>query len=141
MTEKRKTTYVAFDGTEFQNKNECKNYENNKLLENLRGSFLYDFFGKPISILKIIEQKNQIRIVDLHSKEAVKAFTGVLNLDKYDFPWTKPGIYFYTALDDGTVWHSIKSFYKKIEEIYDIFSIAKRLEKEKGNDKNDSISS
>lgn len=132
MTEKRKTTYIAFDGAEFQNKKECKNYEDNKILANLKDSFFYDFYGKPISILKIIEQKNQIRIVDLHSKEAVKAFTDVMNLDKYDFPWTKPDIYFYTALDDGTVWHSFKDFYKKIDEIYDIFSIAKRLKEEKG---------
>lgn len=132
MTEKRKITYVAFDGIEFQNKNECKNYENNKLLENLRGSFFYDFFGKPIPIPKMIKQINRVSIADLRSEEAVKAFTGVLNLDKYDFPWTKPGIYFFTQLEDGTTWHSIKSFYKKIEEIYDIFSIAKRLEKEKG---------
>nr|DAD98606.1 MAG TPA: hypothetical protein [Siphoviridae sp. ctTnV63] len=139
MTEKRKTTYVAFDGTEFQNKNECKNYENNKLLENLRGSFFYDFFGKPIPIFKMIKQINRVSIADLRSEEAVKVFTGVLKLDKYDFPWTKPGIYFFTHLEDGTTWHSIKSFYKKIEEIYDIFSIAKRLEKEKGNDNNDSI--
>lgn len=135
-----KTTYIAFDGKEFDDENLCAEYEyQKKYYTSLSMAHFYDYRGreKPLSTV-ITNEANLIFMAYLPSKEAVKTFRkiwaeqGLIGTDGM----IEPGFYFYEddKCDDKELWHMVDSFPEYIANQYHSYTIAKRVKEQFDNE-------
>lgn len=135
-----KTTYIAFDGKEFDDEDLCLEYEaQKKYYSSLNAAHFYDSKGreKPLNRV-IVDEANRIFMAYLPSKEAVESFKeiwaeqGLIGTDGI----IEPGFYFYEddKCDDKELWHMVDSFPEYIANQYHSYTIAKRAKEQFDNE-------
>lgn len=133
-----KTTYIAFDGKEFNDEDLCLDYENHKKYsEPLRNARFYNFKGQEISINDYIaDGKDMVGTVVLPTIEAIKSFQEIesqLN-DNYEVSGiTEPGLYFYED-SGGNYWHTIEEFPYELANYYNNYRIARKIKEQLDNE-------
>ena len=85
MTEK--TIYVAFDGKEFEDEYDCREYELSENAKNIDDDLLmYDENGKQMFITQFDYDYNRIDYVIFKSKQAYDCFTLSMDYCEYTYP-------------------------------------------------------
>ena len=121
MTEK--TVYIAFDGKEFDNENECERYES-KELQNKYGEslFVYNKDGKKISLDEDCRLCQDSYYITCKTKEAFdylnKIFDGYVNTIDYDGKF--PASFYYDFTADR--WKEIATHIKELQKEIDMLS-------------------
>lgn len=136
ITMEIKTTYVAFDGKEFDDEDLCFEYEGKTRYPVLLGQAkFYDRRGNKIILQDIIFGYNNAYFVDLPTEETVKQYkelekaVGNAGADNIN----KPGFYFYEETH-GKYWHKVKDFPEFIADEYDSYRIAKKIKEQLDNE-------
>lgn len=135
-----KTIYIAFDGKEFDDENECFEYEcYEKYLKPFANAHFYNSKGQEQPLKDVIMyQANRTFMTYLPTVEAVEAFKeimkeqniiGVNNI-------TKPGFYFYEDYncDEEDYWHRVEDFPNYIANRYDSYTKAKKVKEQLENE-------
>lgn len=121
MTEK--TVYVAFDGNEFEDYNECEKYESKELQDKYGKDLLaYDEEGKLISIDDYYLAQNSAYVV-CKSKEALDYLNKTLNyngVNEIDYEGKFPASFYYDFNTDE--WEEIEPRIKELQEEIDTLS-------------------
>lgn len=135
-----KTTYIAFDGKEFDDKDLCLEYEHQKkYCTSLSKARFYDSKGREKPLNKVIAgEADSIFIVYLPSKEAVESFKeiwaeqGLIGTDGM----IEPGFYFYEDCGgyEEEYWYRIEDFPEIIADTYDIYRMAKSVKERLDNE-------
>ena len=121
MTEK--TVYIAFDGEEFEDYNECERYES-KELQNKYGEslFVYNEDGKKISLDEDDRLCQDSYYITCKTKEALdylnKIFDGYVNTIDYDGKFPASFYYDFTA----NRWKEIATHIKELQKEIDMLS-------------------
>lgn len=131
-----KTTYVAFDGKEFNDEDLCLEYEGKtRYSALLKQAKFYDKRGNKLTLRNIINEYDVIYFINLPTEEAVKQYkeleevVGDVGIDDID----KPGLYFYEETHDK-YWHTVKDFPEFLADKYDSYRIAKKLKEQLDNE-------
>lgn len=122
MTEK--TTYIAFDGKEFEDYNECERYENKELQDKYGKDLLvYNEDGELIPFNNDYSLAQDSAYVVCKSKEALDYLNKTLNynrVDKIDYEGKFPASFYYNFEMDE--WEEIAPHIKELQEEIDMFS-------------------
>lgn len=131
-----KTIYIAFDGKEFNDKDECLEYERRKkYLKPFAKAHFYNFKGQEISVNDAINDIDMVFIVFLPTIEAVKSFRELnyqLTLSESN-DITEPGIYFFEEAGEKD-WHEIEDFPCELANTYDRYKTAKQIKEQLENE-------
>ena len=120
---KEKTVYIAFDGEEFEDYNECERYES-KELQNKYGEslFVYNEDGKKISLDEDDRLCQDSYYITCKTKEALdylnKIFDGYVNTIDYDGKFPASFYYDFTA----NRWKEIATHIKELQKEIDMLS-------------------
>ena len=120
---KEKTVYIAFDGEEFEDYNECERYES-KELQNKYGEslFVYNEDGKKISLDEDDRLCQDSYYITCKTKEALdylnKIFDGYVNTIDYDGKF--PASFYYDFTADR--WKEIATHIKELQKEIDMLS-------------------
>ena len=120
---KEKTVYIAFDGEEFEDYNECERYES-KELQNKYGEslFVYNEDGKKISLDEDYRLCQDSYYITCKTKEALdylnKIFDGYVNTIDYDGKFPASFYYDFTA----NRWKEIATHIKELQKEIDILN-------------------
>ena len=120
---KEKTIYIAFDGKEFEDENECERYES-KELQNKYGEslFVYNKDGKKISLDEDYRLCQDSYYITCKTKEALdylnKIFDGYVNTIDYDGKF--PASFYYDFTADR--WKEIATHIKELQKEIDMLS-------------------
>ena len=133
-----KTTYIAFDGKEFDDEDLCTEYEGKirypALLEQAK---FYDSRGNRVAPQYVINDSDLAYFISLPTEEAVKQYkkleeaAGHVGIDNMN----KPGFYFYEDTETNEYWHKVEDFPEFIANTYDSYKMAKSI-KERLNNEN-----
>ena len=127
-----KTTYIAFDGKEFDDENLCAEYESATRYPALSTQAkFYNYKGEKLTLQSVINEDDVADMVNLPTEDAVKQFK------KLDMVVTDdikiPGFYFYE--DTGTkYWHKVEDFPEFIANTYDSYRMAKSVKERLDNE-------
>lgn len=132
--------YKAFDGKEFDDENDCFEYEHcKKYLELLANARFYNCHGQGLSLRDVIMyHANLVFMTYLPTTEAIEAFKeimegqGLVGANNI----IKPGFYFYEDYncDDENYWHRIEDFPNYIVNRYDSYIKAKEVKERLKNE-------
>ena len=124
------TTYVAFDGSEFDDEDDCLAYERTmKATDYEKEIFFYNVNREPVPLH--VEDLNDVYFVNIKTEKACQWFvdrsqdcgsTHPWSYDshrKNDFPMT--GFFWFDTNDD--TWHHWKTEFEKLNEIRDHFQL------------------
>lgn len=133
------TIYKAFDGKEFDNEEDCQNYETQEKYGNpLDPCAFYNANGKRIPTRDVIDDcADTVFIAHLPTAETVQVFNDLLAIGEgYNYApddITQPGLYFY---EDCLYkyWHEIESFPEFIANTYEIYREAKKIKEQLKNE-------
>ena len=120
---KEKTVYIAFDGEEFEDYNECERYES-KELQNKYGEslFVYNEDGKKISLDEDCRLCQDSHYITCKTKEALdylnEIFDGYVNTIDYDGKF--PASFYYDFTADR--WKEIATHIKELQKEIDMLS-------------------
>lgn len=132
------TIYKAFDGKEFNDEKDCRDYEMQKKYTNpLDTCAFYSADGKRMSTRDAIDDyADTVFIAYLPTAETVQVFNDLLTSEGYTYApndITKPGLYFYEECQDK-YWHEIESFPEFIANTYEIYRKAKKIKEQLKNE-------
>lgn len=134
MTEK--TTYIAFDGVEFEFEDECLEYENTcHYYKSLTNAHFYNFHGQEIAPNDLVYNIECVYIALLPTMEAVEGFKEIernLGYEEVD-EITKPGFYFYEELEEKS-WHKVEEFPQFVANTFEIYNTAKQIKERLENE-------
>ena len=121
MTEK--TVYIAFDGEEFEDYNECERYESKELQNKYEESlFVYNKDGKKISLDEDYYLCQDSYYITCKTKEALdylnKIFDGYVNTIDYDGKF--PASFYYDFTADR--WKEIATHIKELQKEIDMLN-------------------
>ena len=120
---KEKTVYIAFDGEEFEDYNDCERYES-KELQNKYGEslFVYNEDGKKISLDEDCRLCQDSYYITCKTKEALdylnKIFDGYVNTIDYDGKF--PASFYYDFTADR--WKEIATHIKELQKEIDMLN-------------------
>lgn len=123
------TTYVAFDGVEFEDEDDCRAYERKLQAVDYEGEiFFYDINRKPISLH--VEDLDDVYFVNIETEKAFKWFLdrcvdgGATHPWYYNArrtePFPKTGFFWY---DDNGDWHHWQTEMESLRAIGDYFQL------------------
>ena len=122
---KEKITYIAADGKEFDEKDECIEYETACMI---KGLHFYDDDKKPV----LVHSDNFNRFctvyyVQAESKEALDALNKLCEINGYDIIDyeelnTEYDDLFYWS-DDDDAWHSLRNDIKELKDLAEHFQV------------------
>lgn len=118
MTEK--TTYIAFDGKEFEDYNECERYESKVMQEKL---LVYDDEGELLSLDSDYYLSQNSAYVVCKSEEALNYLNKTFDYNKVnsiDYEGKFPASFYYNFETDE--WEEITLHIKELQEEIDMFS-------------------
>lgn len=129
MNMETKTIYVAFDGKEFIDEDECLFYEKETRYPALAKEHFYNYYGREISFQEFFENPDSVYIVTLYSNEAVREFNELMT--EYVFPTdiSTTGLYLYQEGYDK-FWHLIEDFPLFAANTYSVYHLAKKIQGE-----------
>ena len=118
-----KTIYIAFDGKEFEDENECERYESKELQDKYGESlFVYDKDGKKISLDEDYHLCQYSQYITCKTKEALdylnKIFDGYVNTIDYNGKFPVSFYYDFTA----DRWREIAPHIKELQKEIDMLS-------------------
>ena len=121
MTEK--TIYIAFDGKEFEDDNECKRYES-KELQNKYGEslFVYDKDGKKISLGEDYRLCQYSQYITCKTKEAFDYLNEIFDhcVSTIDYDGKFPASFYYNfGINE---WEDITLYIKKLQDEIDMLN-------------------
>ena len=121
---KEKTVYIAFDGEEFEDYNECERYES-KELQNKYGEslFVYNEDGKLIPFDNDYRLSQDSAYVVCKSEEALNYLNKTFNdnrVNKIDYNGKFPVSFYYDF--DIDEWEEIAPHIKKLQKEIDMLS-------------------
>lgn len=127
-----KTTYIAFDGKEFDDENLCAEYESaTKYPALLTQAKFYNYKGEKLTLQSIINEDDVADIINLPTKDAVKQFKELDMVVTDDIKI--PGFYFYE--DTGNkYWHRVEDFPEYIANTYSSYRTAKSVKERLDNE-------
>ena len=133
-----KTTYIAFDGKEFDDEDLCTEYEfEKKYYASLNAVHFYDYKGRERHLKNVAtDEADTIFFVYLPTKEAVesakKIWTeqGLMETDSM----VDPGFYFYEDTETDEYWHKVEDFPEFIANTYDSYRMAKNIKERLDNE-------
>ena len=130
-----KTTYIAFDGKEFDDEDLCIEYEGKiRYSALLTQAKFYNYKGEELTLQSIINEDDIADIVNLPTKDAVKQFKelGITVTDNIKIP----GFYFYEDCDryGEEYWHKVEDFPEFIANTYDSYRMAKSIKERLDNE-------
>lgn len=122
MTEK--TIYIAFDGKEFEDYNECERYES-KELQNKYGKDLlaYNDYGTLLPLDNDYRLSQDSAYVVCKSKETLNYLNKIFNdnrTNNIDYNGNFPASFYYNFETDE--WEEIESHIKELQEEIDMLS-------------------
>lgn len=123
MTEK--TIYIAFDGKEFEDYNECERYES-KELQNKYGKDLLVYDNKNNELIPISDDyrlSQDSAYVICKSKEALNFLNKIFDyngVNNVDYDGNFPASFYYDFTTDE--WKEIKSRIKELQDEIDILN-------------------
>lgn len=126
-----KTTYIAFDGEEFDNKDLCTEYERKKYSALLTQAKFYNYKGEELTLQSVISEDDIADIVNLPSEDAIKQFKELEITVTDDIKI--PGFYFYEDTETK-YWHKIEDFPEFIANSYDSYRMAKSIKEQLDNE-------
>ena len=122
MTEK--TIYIAFDGKEFEDENECERYESKELQDKYGKDLLvYNEDGKLIPFDNDYRLSQDSAYVVCKSEEALNYLNKTFNdnrVNKIDYNGNFPASFYYDFTTDE--WKEIKSRIKELQDEIDILN-------------------
>lgn len=122
MTEK--TTYIAFDGKEFEDYNECERYESKVVQEKYGKDLLvYDDKGELLSLDSDYYLSQNSAYVVCKSEEALNYLNKTFDYNKVnsiDYEGKFPASFYYNFETDE--WEEITLHIKELQEEIDMFS-------------------
>lgn len=124
MTEK--TTYIAFDGKEFEDENECEAYENKKVHTLYdKNLFVYDDEENKIDIYNEYSTYYDSKFIVCKTKEAFDYVNEILKqhgsgIDSYIIPDSFPASFIYDDWEEK--WKDIKENIKTLQNEIDTLS-------------------
>ena len=132
-----KTTYIAFDGKEFDDEDLCTEYEGKirypALLEQAK---FYDRRGNRVAPQYVINDNDIAYFISLPTEEAVKQYkkleeaAGHVRIDSM----AEPGFYFYEDTGTDEYWHRVEDFPEYIANTYDSYRMAKSVKEQLDNE-------
>lgn len=128
-----KTTYIAFDGKEFDDEDSCIEYEGKiRYSALLTQAKFYNYKGEELTLQSIINEDDIAGIVNLPTENAVKQFKE-LNITVTD-NIKIPGFYFYEDTETDEYWHRIEDFPEFVANLYDSYRMAKSIKERLDNE-------
>ena len=135
-----KTTYIAFDGKEFDDEDSCMEYEfQKKYHASLNAAHFYNRRGQEKSLDTVISNEaNYIFMAYLPTEEAIETFKdlwkeeGLIGTNNV----TKPGFYFYEdcMCEDEELWHLVDDFPEYIANQFNSYETAKKIKEQLDNE-------
>ena len=133
-----KTTYIAFDGKEFDDEDLCMEYEiQKKYYASLNAVHFYNFKGQERHLKNVVTgEADSIFFVYLPTKEAVESAKeiwteqGLMGTDSI----VEPGFYFYADAETNEYWHRVEDFPEYIANTYDSYRMAKSVKERLDNE-------
>ena len=133
-----KTTYIAFDGKEFDDEDLCTEYEfQKKYCASLNAVHFYDYKGQERHLKNVVTgEADSIFFVYLPTKEAVESAKeiwteqGLMETDSM----IEPGFYFYEDIETNEYWHRVEDFPEYIANTYDSYRMAKSVKEKLDNE-------
>ena len=118
-----KTIYIAFDGKEFDDENECERYESKELQDKYGESlFVYDKDGKKISLDEDYHLCQYSQYITCKTKEAFdylnEIFDNCVNTIDYDGKF--PASFYYNF--ETNEWEDIEHHIKELQDEIDMLS-------------------
>ena len=124
------TTYVAFDGSEFDDEDDCVAYERKLQAVDYEGEiFFYDINRKPIPLY--VEDLDDVYFINIKTKKAGRWFIdrcddyGLRHLGNYDLRREKELLmtgFFWFSIDDSD-WHHWQTEMESLRAIGDYFQL------------------
>nr|DAN14877.1 MAG TPA: hypothetical protein [Caudoviricetes sp.] len=122
MTEK--TIYIAFDGKEFEDYNECERYESKELQDKYGKDLLtYNDYGTLLPLDNDYRLSQDSAYVVCKSKEALNYLNKIFNdnrTNNIDYNGNFPASFYYNFETDE--WEEIESHIKELQEEIDMLS-------------------
>lgn len=127
-----KTTYIAFDGKEFDDEDLCTEYESaTRYPALLTQAKFYNYKGEKLTLQSIISKNDIADIVNLPTKDAIEQFKELDTTVTDDIKI--PGFYFYEDTETK-YWHKIEDFPEFIANTYDNYRMAKSIKERLDNE-------
>lgn len=133
-----KTTYIAFDGKEFDDEDLCTEYEiQKKYYASLNAAHFYDYKGQEKHLNNVVTgEADSIFFAYLPTKEAIEsakemwAKQGLMETNNM----VEPGFYFYEDTETDEYWHRIEDFPEFVANFYDSYRMAKSIKERLDNE-------